>query len=91
MNDIVKTEQATDNSVRLDVHAMSHEQLIEHVKRQNYVIAALAGRIDVTLTYVDKQQAAGRPVDYEFQQYITRTAAQVDDMLDALSRGEPVN
>jgi hypothetical protein len=60
------------------------------IKQLNRVVAVTAGRLDVVDQYIEKAEANGRPVDYEFKYFVTKSRKNVDEMLERLSNNEPV-
>ena len=66
------------------------EQAQFKIKQLNRVVAVVAGRLDVVDQYIDKAEANGRPVDYEFRYFVSKSRKNVDQMLERLSKGEPV-
>ena len=78
MNDTTKDTQALLDQARFEI------------KQLNRVVAVTAGRLDVIDKYIDKAREQGRPVDYEFSYFVTKSRKNLDKMLDRLSRGEPV-
>jgi len=70
-----------------------HEQLQQaqfKIKQLNRVVAVAAGRLDVVDQYIDKAEKNGKPVDYEFRYFVTKSRKNLDQMLERLSKGEPV-
>lgn len=66
------------------------EQLRFEIQQLNRVVAVTAGRLDVIDQYIDKAKQNGRPVDYEFSYFVNKSRKNLDQMLDRLSKGEPV-
>jgi hypothetical protein len=60
------------------------------IKQLNHVIAAATGRLDVVDQYIEKAEANGKPVDYDFSYFVRKSRKSLDNMMDRLAAGEDV-
>jgi len=60
------------------------------IKQLNHIVAVTTGRLDIVDQYIDKAEANGRPVDYEFKSFVTKSKKNIDEMLERLVANEPV-
>jgi hypothetical protein len=60
------------------------------IKQLNHIVAVTTGRLDIVDQYIDKAESNGRPVDYEFKAFVTKSKKNIDEMLKRLVANKPI-
>ena len=60
------------------------------IKQLNRIIAVAMGRLDVVNGFIDKAEANGKPIDYEFKYFVDKSRKSLDEMMERLLKGEEV-
>ena len=60
------------------------------IKQLNRIIAVAMGRLDVVNGFIEKAEANGKPIDYEFKYFVDKSRKSLDEMMERLLKGEEV-